>query len=372
MKKLLFIIGTRPEAIKLAPLIHEAQRTPLDFELKIIVTGQHQSLLHPILAFFDIQADYTLQLENTSLSSFAAHLLLALAPIFEQEIPDAVIVQGDTSSAYVGALAAFYQRLPVVHIEAGLRTFQRYSPFPEELNRVMISRLASWHCTPTSKATHQLLQEGIAAETICESGNTVIDALFYAQARILRQAPPTVLQLQQHLESVTLPEKPMVLVTVHRRENFGERLLTICRALRAFAQMGTHQLIFPVHPNPKVQEPVYALLEDVPNITLLEPLPYEAFVYLLQQVQGIITDSGGIQEEATALGIPTIVLRQVTERSEALASEVIQLCAIEQDDIIQALSTIGTKEVAPQTIFGTGQASKKIIKFIDQQLPLRR
>ena len=317
MQKVLTVFGTRPEAIKMAPVIQALGRIP---ELKpvVCVTGQHRQILDQMLGVFGIGADHDLDLmrPNQTLEGLTAAAITALTPVLEQEQPDWLVVQGDTTTAMASALAANYRKIKVAHVEAGLRTHDKYAPFPEEVNRRIISTIADLHFAPTETARRALLAENHAEKTIRVTGNTGIDALFWtrAEAKAGRvQGPPG---LEAELEG-----KRLVLVTAHRRENFDAGMDEICRALKALAERFEDILVvLPVHPNPNVKGPIEAQLSGTPRVKLIAPVDYGPFVWLIDRAAIILTDSGGIQEEATALGRPMLVMREVTERPEAIAA----------------------------------------------------
>lgn len=312
-RRILFILGTRPEAIKLSPLILRLQRSPEDFSVDVCVTAQHRGMLDQVLNAFAVHPRYDLDLMQPGQTLFAStsRIVAALEPVFAHARPDLTIVQGDTTTTFCGALASFYSGVPVGHVEAGLRTGDLRQPFPEEMNRVFASRLATLHFAPTRGAAENLAKEGIT-RNVCITGNTGIDA---------------VLQVRERLErgELTVPALPclragkrLVLVTAHRRESFGEGFERICRALAEIANRSDVQVVYPVHPNPNVQEPVNRYLRNHPNIALIDPMDYVPFVDLLRRAHIILTDSGGIQEEGPSLGKPVIVLREKTERPEAV------------------------------------------------------
>ena len=315
MKRVLLVFGTRPEAIKMAPIVQALDRHE-GFRPLVCVTAQHRQMLDQILKLFDIQPDRDLNLMQASqtLTELSARVLSALAPVIAELLPDAVLVQGDTTSTFCGALAAFYHNVPVGHLEAGLRTGDIHAPFPEEMNRVLTTRLAKWHFAATNTNRQTLLDEGIPADRVFVTGNSVIDALLQIRARIeCGQAGPETRDL---LTGLT---RPFVLVTGHRRESFGDGFDSICQALKTLAERHTQlDIVYPVHLNPNVQEPVRRLLGNVPNIRLIEPLGYEPFVALMSESTFILTDSGGVQEEAPSLGKPVLVMRDRTERTEGL------------------------------------------------------
>ena len=332
-KKILLVFGTRPEAIKMAPLVKLLQAQPA-FNVKVCVTAQHRQMLDQVLHLFDIQPDFDLNLmkPGQDLYDITSGVLLGLKPVLAQWQPDAVLVHGDTSTTFAASLAAFYQRIPVGHVEAGLRTGNLYSPWPEEANRKLTSALAQWHFAPTATSRSNLLHEGVASEKIHVTGNTVIDALLQVREKIVTDA-----FMRQQFEKdfgFLDPAKRLVLVTGHRRENFGEGFENICQALAHIAK--THadvQVVYPVHLNPQVQEPVKRLLAGIGNVHLIEPLDYLPFVYLMDRSTLILTDSGGIQEEAPSLGKPVLVMRDTTERPEAVDAGTVRLVGTDAGEI---------------------------------------
>ena len=339
-KKILLVFGTRPEAIKMAPLVKTLQAQPA-FAVKVCVTAQHRQMLDQVLHLFDIRPDFDLNLmkPGQDLYDITSGVLLGLKSVLTEWRPDAVLVHGDTSTTFAATLAAFYQRIPVGHVEAGLRTGNLYSPWPEEANRKLTSTLAHWHFAPTATSRSNLLREGVAAETIHVTGNTVIDALLQVREKIVTNA-----ELRQQFEndfSFLDPARRLVLVTGHRRENFGQGFEQICQALARIAQ--THadvQVVYPVHLNPQVQEPVGRLLGGVDNVHLIAPLDYLPFVYLMDKSTLILTDSGGIQEEAPSLGKPVLVMRDTTERPEAVEAGTVRLVGTNADDIASQASLL--------------------------------
>lgn len=365
------VIGTRPEAIKMAPILHEL-RAHDHLRPLLISTGQHQRLLDQAFADFALKPDYRLEVmrENQSLSELTARILQTITPIFVQEKPAAVLVQGDTTTAFSAALAAFYMRIPVYHIEAGLRSHQLHSPFPEEANRSLITRLAKLHFAPTQQACTNLLSEGVAPAAIHLTGNSIVDALHWIQARLPQQFPgdPALLGTAA---TVLETGQPYVLVTAHRREIFGEGIAQLCAALRriaaAFPQL---HLLFPVHLNPHILVPVRTQLGDCANIHLLPPLHYAPFVWLMQRCHFIITDSGGIQEEAATLGKPLIVTRAVTERIEGLAQQSAMLTGTSDIAIFNAAKRLMEdaafydRMAAASSCYGDGKTSARIVQAI--------
>ena len=366
-RRVLVIFGTRPEAIKLCPLIAQLRSPQYQPILKpiVCVTGQHRELLRGVLQAFAIEPDYDLDLMSPAqtLSALASRLLSGLEPILSAVQPSLAVVQGDTSTTLAGALASFYGHVPVAHVEAGLRTFDMDAPFPEEMNRVLTSRLASLHFAPTQQAAENLRREGIPAASIQVTGNTGIDA---------------VLAVRDRLQSGVLagaalplnPDKKLIVVTAHRRESFGEGLASICNAVADLASRGDVQVVWPVHPNPAVERTAYQHLGQTPNVLLVQPLEYVPFVDLLQRACLLITDSGGIQEEGPSLGKPVIVVRDKTERSEALSTGLVHLVGYDRKRITEEASCYLNKEFSkdpperPHLLYGDGQASARIAESI--------
>lgn len=369
-KKILFVFGTRPEAIKMAPLVKTLQAHNA-FEVKVCVTAQHRQMLDQVLQLFDIQSDFDLNLmrPGQDLSDITSGVLLGLKPVLAQWRPDAVLVHGDTSTTFAASLAAFYQRIPVGHVEAGLRTGNLYSPWPEEANRKLTSMLAQWHFAPTATSRSNLLKEGVPHGAIYVTGNTVIDALLQVREKIVNSQ-----KLRQQFAqdfSFLDPRKRLVLVTGHRRENFGDGFERICQALTRIAKNHADvQVVYPVHLNPQVQEPVRRLLGDIGNIHLIEPLDYLPFVYLMDKSMLILTDSGGIQEEAPSLGKPVLVMRDTTERPEAVEAGTVRLVGTDVEKIASEASTLLTDAQAYQTMafahnpYGDGQACQRIAQAL--------
>jgi len=362
------VLGTRPEAIKLAPVILAMQRDQV-FSCRLIATGQHREMLDEVLRLFDLHPDYDLHVmrPDQSLFDVTSRVLLGLQPILEREAPQVVLVQGDTTSAFAGALAAFYLRIPVAHVEAGLRTADKYRPFPEEINRRMISLLADWHFAPTEWAQNNLLREGISSERVFVTGNTIVDALFEI---LQRPSPP----LPEPIARLTGRER-LVLVTAHRRENWGEPLRRICRALRALVDAFQDVVIlFAVHLHPRVQRVVHEELEGIPRIFLLGPVPYEVFVHILARSVLILTDSGGIQEEACSLGKPALVLREVTERPEGVEAGILHLVGTKSEHIVAEASRLLRNVQTDQRTawrpspYGDGHAAERILRILRERL----
>ena len=369
MIKNLIIFGTRPEAIKMAPLVRAFQKNKDQFDTRVCVTAQHREMLDQVLAFFEITPDYDLDLmkPNQNLYTLTSDILLGIKPILEEFQPDYVYVHGDTTTTMASSIAAFYAGAKVCHVEAGLRTDNKWSPFPEEMNRQVTGRVADFHFAPTEQAKQNLLNENIPESTILVTGNTVIDALLESTSRVEKMDNPEI----ENLKSIIDPTKKIILVTGHRRENHGQGFIAICEALKAIAQTNTEaQIIYPVHLNPKVQQPVYELLGELKNIHLIAPLSYPAFVWLMNKSYLIITDSGGIQEEAPSLGKPVLVMRETTERPEALAAGTVILVGSDKEKIIlECNRLLQDKEKYNQMSalhnpYGEGKASDTILDFM--------
>lgn len=369
-KKILLVFGTRPEAIKMAPLVKTLQ-THTAFEVKVCVTAQHRQMLDQVLKLFDIQPDFDLNLmqPGQDLTDISRGVLLGLKAVLAQWRADTVLVHGDTSTTFAGALAAFYQRIPVGHVEAGLRTGNLQAPWPEEANRKLTGVLTQWHFAPTATSRGNLLSEGVPSGSIHVTGNTVIDALLQVRAKIVNST--TLRQQFDQDFSFLDPHKRLVLVTGHRRENFGDGFERICQALARIAQNHADvQVIYPVHLNPQVQEPVRRLLGGMDNIHLIEPLDYLPFVYLMDKSTLILTDSGGIQEEAPSLGKPVLVMRDTTERPEAVEAGTVRLVGTDVDKIATQAGTLLTDTQAYQAMafahnpYGDGQACRRIAQAL--------
>jgi UDP-N-acetylglucosamine 2-epimerase (non-hydrolysing) len=375
MKKISFIIGTRPEAIKLCPLILETRKHP-DLNSHVCVTGQHRELLDQTLAVFNIIPDRDLRVmqPNQNLANLTSRLITAIDDYLSNYGPDMVLVQGDTTTTFCAALCAFYRKIPLGHVEAGLRTGNKYSPFPEEISRVLATHLVDLHFAPTITSRDNLLKEGIAPDRIFVTGNTVIDALFIALDKI-KDNPPKIAGLQHDLMSGR-SEAPLVLITGHRRENIGKGFENICLAITELARKfsNTH-FVYPVHLNPNVRAPVECALKSISNeanqnVHLIPPLDYLSFVALMSRATIILTDSGGLQEEAPSLGKPVLVLRDTTERPEALAQGTARLVGTDIkkiiDNVSELLTNRATYEVMANKVnpFGDGQASGRILSVL--------
>lgn len=363
MKTILVIFGTRPEAIKMAPVVAALRRERRRARTIVCVTSQHRRMLDQVMSLFGMRSDIDLNLmeEDQRLESLSARALVRLAGVLEETRADVVLVQGDTTTAMVAALAAFYRHIPVGHVEAGLRTRDRYHPFPEEINRRIISTLASYHFAPTRQAVSNLLAESVPRSTIFLTGNTVVDAL----KMILRRKP------RAHLPYPSVPGRRLVLVTAHRRESFGRPLEDICRALRQLVERHPDiEIVYPVHLNPNVRRPVFRLLARHPRIHLIEPVDYETQIRLMQRAYVILSDSGGIQEEAPVLGRPVLVLRTKTERPEAVAAGTALLVGTEPARILREANRLlrdrraYLRMVRAASPFGDGRAAARIVRVI--------
>jgi len=366
--KTLFFFGTRPEAIKMAPLIHEFQKRSGGVDQsKICVTAQHREMLDQVLEFFAIQPDFDLDImrPNQSLFDVTGKALRGLQEVFKAFKPDWLFVQGDTTTTFVGALAAFYEKVRVAHIEAGLRSFDKHSPFPEEMNRVLTTRLADIHFSPTPKARENLLQEGVPEDKIFVVGNTSIDALFLCLNRISEKAVDDFESLKQ----VNFRKK-ILLVTGHRRESFGKPFENICRAIQTIARQEDIEIVYPVHLNPQVRKPVLSILKNIPNVHLIDPLDYPSFVWLMHMSHVILTDSGGVQEEAPSLGKPVLVMREVTERVEGVEAGTAKIVGTDAEKIIGETLTLLRNPAVYDTMakaanpYGDGKSSQRIFDII--------
>lgn len=366
--RILSVFGTRPEAVKMAPIVRLLAQTP-QVVSRVCVTAQHRQMLDQVLQLFGITPDYDLNLmqENQRLSQLAAAIFTHLEQVFEDFAPHWVLVQGDTTTVAITALAAYYRQLRVGHVEAGLRTHDKWQPFPEEINRRIAGVIADLHFAPTEWARQNLLREGVPPEHIHVTGNPVIDALHHVAAQ------PIPSETQRLLEQVKRRGQRLILVTAHRRENFGRPLESICGALKALAERGDVFLVYPVHLNPNVQGVVYPRLQGVENIALLPPLDYLPLVHLMRHATLILTDSGGIQEEAPAFGVPVLVLRNVTERPEGVEAGVLQLVGTEEEAILRAANRLLDDAQAHQAMaravnpFGDGHAAERIVNILLQQ-----
>lgn len=374
MKKVLLVFGTRPEAIKMAPLVKEFQKYSKDFDTKVCVTAQHREMLDQVLEMFEIKPDYDLNIMKSGQDLFdvTANVLLGLKNVLRDFKPDIVLVHGDTTTTSTSALAAFYEKIKVGHVEAGLRTGDIYSPWPEEANRQITGVLANYHFAPTQTSKENLIKENKDEKTIVITGNTVIDGLFLALDKIENNQELKNKILENINGQYKLSEdRKIILVTGHRRENFGEGFINICEALKTVANQNPNiDIVYPVHLNPNVQKPVRELLSNVPNVHLIEPLQYESFIYMMNRSYFIITDSGGVQEEAPSLGKPVLVMRETTERPEAVKAGTVKLVGTNKDKIVKEAQKLLDDKVAYEKMskahnpYGDGKACEKIVEFI--------
>lgn len=381
-KKIMLVFGTRPEAIKMAPLVKEFQKYPDKFKTIVCVTGQHREMLDQVLHIFEITPDYDLNImkQGQDLFDVTSRVLLGMRDVLKEIQPDVVLVHGDTTTSTAAALAAFYQQIPVGHVEAGLRTHNIYSPWPEEMNRQLTGRIATYHFAPTPLSRQNLLEENVKSEQIVVTGNTVIDALYMVVGKIKSDKV-----LDKELKNVLLHSgydvnrlsdgKKMVLITGHRRENFGEGFISMCKAIQALTQKYPDvDFVYPMHLNPNVRKPIHEVfgedLSNLGNMFFIEPLEYLSFVYLMEKSTIVLTDSGGIQEEAPGLGKPVLVMRDTTERPEALEAGTVKLVGTDFNKIVAEVSVLlmdqeyyerMSKAVNP---YGDGNACNKIIKIL--------
>jgi len=373
MKKILFVFGTRPEAIKMAPVIKRVKEEKEIFEMKVCVTAQHREMLDQVLEVFDIKADYDLNImkDNQDLYDITSNILNKVKNVLEDFHPDLILVHGDTTTTFVSTLAAFYKKINVGHIEAGLRTKNIYYPFPEEANRRLTGLLARYHFAPTIIAKRNLLKEGIKEDNIIVTGNTVIDALFLVLKKI---------KSNKNLEEMIIKklnlkiDSKFILITAHRRENFGQGFINICEAIKELAiRYPNFNFIYPVHLNPNVQKPVKEILSSLKNVFLIKPLEYLEFVYLMSKSYLILTDSGGIQEEAPSLGKPVLVMRNTTERPEAIKAGTVKLVGTDKNKIVNEISILiedkkeYKKMSKAKNPYGDGKASYRIIEFLKEK-----
>ena len=380
MKNMMLVFGTRPEAIKMAPLVKEFQKYPEKFKTIVCVTGQHREMLDQVLRIFDIQPDYDLNImkQGQDLYDVTAKVLIGMRDVLKETQPDIVLVHGDTTTSTAAALAAFYQQIPVGHVEAGLRTHNIYSPWPEEMNRQITGRITTYHFAPTSLSKDNLLQEGVAGEQIIVTGNTVIDALYMVVEKIkndgiLSCELEKVLKASGYDTSRLSDGKKLVLITGHRRENFGDGFISMCKAIKSLSEKYPEvDFVYPMHLNPNVRKPIHEVFgkSQRANLFFIEPLEYLSFVYLMEKAAIVLTDSGGIQEEAPGLGKPVLVMRDTTERPEALAAGTVKLVGTNYDKIVNEVSGLldsqeyyekMSKAVNP---YGDGKACSRIVKAL--------
>ena len=369
MKKNLIVFGTRPEAIKMAPLVKEFLKDTKSFETRVCVTAQHREMLDQVLDFFEITPDYDLDLmkPNQNLSTLTSDIVLGLKPILDDFKPNFVYVHGDTTTSMAASLAAFYGGSKICHVEAGLRTHNKHSPFPEEMNRQITGRIADIHFAPTVTSEKNLLKENISKESILITGNTVIDALLDSSERVKSIENEEI----EKLKKIVDPAKKLILVTGHRRENHGQGFINICEALKEIALNNPEvQIIYPVHLNPNVKGPVYEILSGITSIQLIDPLAYPAFVWAMTQSYMIITDSGGVQEEAPSLGKPVLVMRDTTERPEAVDAGTVILVGTDKNKIVSEAQKLldhiekYNQMSALHNPYGDGKACQRIVNFI--------
>ena len=372
--KILTVFGTRPEAIKMAPVFKALKSDPA-FDAKLCVTAHHRQMLDQVLELFQLEPDFDLNLmkPGQDLSDITSNVLLGMRDVYKQWQPDLVLVHGDTTTTLGASLSAYSARARVGHVEAGLRTGNKYSPWPEEMNRCITGRLTDIHFAPTAKSKDNLLREGVDDGSIHITGNTVIDALLDVVDRVRTDAGLRS-SFEQRFDFID-PSKRLILVTGHRRENFGDGFENICKALAEIARRGDVQVLYPVHLNPNVQEPVKRILADVPNVILVEPLDYLPFVYLMDRSHLLITDSGGVQEEAPSLGKPVLVMRDTTERPEAVEAGTVQLVGTDASAIVRDTFRLLDDPAAFEAMskahnpYGDGLASKRIVQALKASLP---
>ena len=380
MKKIMLVFGTRPEAIKMAPLVKEFQKHPGEFRTTVCVTGQHREMLDQVLQIFDIRPDYDLNImkQGQDLYDVTARVLTGMRDVLKEAAPDVVLVHGDTTTSTAAALAAFYQQIPVGHVEAGLRTYNIYSPWPEEMNRQLTGRIATYHFAPTPLSKSNLLKENVSEDMITVTGNTVIDALYWVVGRIKSDR-----QLDSELEALLKGAgydvgrlaggKRLVLITGHRRENFGDGFISMCTAIKDLTQKYPDvDFVYPMHLNPNVRKPIHEVfgedLTNLGNMFFIEPLEYLSFVYLMEKSAIVLTDSGGIQEEAPGLGKPVLVMRDTTERPEALDAGTVKLVGTDYDKIVNSVSELLDDRKAYERMskavnpYGDGLACGRIVE----------
>ena len=383
MKKIMLVFGTRPEAIKMAPLVKEFQKYPEQFKTIVCVTGQHREMLDQVLSLFEITPDYDLNImkQGQDLYDVTARVLVGMRDVLKEAQPDVVLVHGDTTTSTASALAAFYQQIPVGHVEAGLRTHNIYSPWPEEMNRLITGRIATYHFSPTPLSKENLLKENVAENAITVTGNTVIDALYMVVDKIknnseLSRELATILAKSGYDTTRLADGKKLVLITGHRRENFGDGFINMCSAIKDLTQKYPDvDFVYPMHLNPNVRKPIHEVfgedLSNLGNMFFIEPLEYLSFVYLMEQSTIVLTDSGGIQEEAPGLGKPVLVMRDTTERPEALEAGTVKLVGTNYDKIVSEVSRLlddaeyydtMSKAVNP---YGDGLACGRIVKKLE-------
>ena len=375
--KVLTVFGTRPEAIKMAPVVLELEKHA-DIKSIICVTAQHREMLDQVLNLFEIKPDYDLDLmaPNQDLFDITSKVLLGLREVFRQAKPDVVLVHGDTTTCFAAGLAAFYENIKIGHVEAGLRTGNLRAPFPEEANRTLVSRLVDFHFAPTPKSKQNLLNEGVSEDKIVVTGNTVIDALLIVRDRV-NSRPTSEWQEkfgQQLYQAITDGQRKLILITGHRRENFGQGFIDLCNAIKELAKKHPDwDLIYPVHLNPNVQGPVFEILNDIENVYLIDPLDYAPFVWMMNQSDLILTDSGGIQEEGPSLGKPVLVMREVTERPEAVDAGTVLLVGTDKTKIVSGVETVLLDTEVYERMskahnpYGDGNACSRLVSNLKNQ-----
>lgn len=382
MKKVMLVFGTRPEAIKMAPLVKEFQKVSDKFETVVCVTGQHREMLDQVLHIFDISSDYDLNVmkQGQDLYDVTERVLIGMRDVLKEVQPDIVLVHGDTTTSTAAALAAFYQQIPVGHVEAGLRTHNIYSPWPEEMNRQITGRISTYHLSPTPLSKQNLLAEGIKEEQITVTGNTVIDALYMVVNKI-KQDKTLDAKLENHLKQAGYDVnrlsggKRLVLITGHRRENFGDGFINMCTAIKDLTKKYLEvDFVYPMHLNPNVRKPIYEVfgkdISNLGNMFFIEPLDYLSFVYLMEKSSVVLTDSGGIQEEAPGLGKPVLVMRDTTERPEALEAGTVKLVGTDYNMIVNEVSLLLDDKEAYEKMskavnpYGDGLACMRIVNFL--------
>lgn len=385
MKKVMFVFGTRPEAIKMAPLVKAFKSLPDLYQTEVCATGQHREMLDQVLSLFEITPDYDLNImkQGQDLYDVTARVLTGMRDVLIKSRPDLVLVHGDTTTSTAAALAAFYQQIPVGHVEAGLRTHDVYSPWPEEMNRQITGRIASYHFCPTIMSKTNLINEGIDASKIFVTGNTVIDALQWVVSKInsdnsiIEEVDHKIFKAGYNVKDFNKSDRQLILITGHRRENFGEGFIDICKSIKLLAEKYDNvDFVYPMHLNPNVRKPIKQVFDQIelPNVYFIEPQEYLQFVRLMSLASVILTDSGGIQEEAPGLGKPVLVMRDTTERPEAVAAGTVKLVGTSITRIVDAVSELldnkecynmMSKAINP---FGNGDASSAIIHFIKQNI----
>lgn len=395
MNRVLLVFGTRPEAIKMCPLIKELEKYPEIFEVKVCVTGQHREMLDQVLNIFNVQPDYDLKImkQGQDLFDVTVGVLSGMREVLDDAKPDVVLVHGDTTTSTAAAMAAFYKQIPVAHVEAGLRTHNMYSPWPEEMNRSITGRIATYHFAPTKISRQNLLDENISSEQVFVTGNTVLDALHLVLERIKNDA-----EVQTGIEALLVQHglalpllaawngnnsqgRRLVLITGHRRENFGDGFRSICRAIKKLAENYPQvDFVYPVHLNPNVRKPVNEILGEaaLPNVHIIAPLDYLPFVYLMNKSTLILTDSGGVQEEAPGLGKPVLVMRNTTERPEAVTAGTVKLVGVDEDKIYDEVSALlDNKDAYDQMAqavnpYGDGKACQRIARMLNKEVVIEQ